>query len=53
VTRHSALIAIYGIVVATAVLVGVVAIWAFIDQQSLVIAPEALPKVTVVTEDAH
>ena len=52
-TRHSALIAIYGIVVAVAVLVGAVAIWAFVDKQSLVIAPEPLPKVTVVTEDAH
>jgi len=53
VTRHSALIAIYGIVVAIAVLIGAVAIWAFVDKQSLVIAPEPLPKVTVVTEDSH
>jgi hypothetical protein len=35
------------------VFVGATAILAFIDKQSLVIAPEALPKVTVVTGDSN
>lgn len=44
---------IYGGVVCLVVAVGGLAIWSFIEKQSLVIAPEALPKITVVTSDAH
>jgi len=45
-------LAIYAVVVAAVVIVGTVAIWAFIEKQALVIAPEALPKITVVTADS-
>lgn len=41
----------YGIVVAIVAIVGAVAIWSFILRQSLIIQPESLPKVTVVTRD--
>ena len=56
--RHEACVdwkhlAVYGLIVAAVVIVGAVAIWAFIDKQSLVVAPEPLPKVTVVTVDSH
>jgi len=56
--RHEARVdwkhlAIYGLVVGAVVIVGAVAIWAFIDKQSLVIAPEPLPKITVVTADSR
>lgn len=44
---------IYGGVVCLVVVIGGLAIWSFIEKQSLVIAPEALPKITVVTSDAH
>jgi len=43
----------YGVAVAVVVLIGAVAIWSFIEKQSLVIQPEPLPKVTVVTADAN
>jgi len=43
----------YGVAVAVVVLIGGVAIWSFIEKQSLVIQPEPLPKVTVVTADAN
>jgi len=46
-------LAFYGTVMAVVVLIGALAIWSFISKQSLVIAPETLPKVTVVTLDAH
>lgn len=46
-------LAVYGLIVAAVVIVGAVAIWAFIEKQSLVIAPEPLPKVTVVTADSR
>jgi len=45
-------LAIYAIVVAAVMVVGTVAIWAFIEKQALIIAPEALPKITVVTADS-
>lgn len=45
-------VAIYGAVVAIVVVIGALAIWSFLEKQSLVIAPETLPKVTVVTPDA-
>jgi len=45
-------LAIYAVVVAAVVIVGTVAIWAFIEKQALIIAPEALPKITVVTADS-
>jgi hypothetical protein len=46
-------LAFYGLVVAAVVLVGGMAIWSFIERQSLVIQPEPLPKVTVVTGDTN
>lgn len=55
--RHEAtvppkLLVLYGLILAVVVMVGVVAIWSFIEQQSVVIQPEPLPKVTVVTTRA-
>lgn len=41
----------YGIVVAVVAVVGAIAIWSFILRQSLIIQPESLPTVTVVTHD--
>ena len=38
---------------AIAIIVGALAIWSFISKQSLIVPPETLPKVTVVTQDAH
>ena len=46
------LLVIYGAILLVVVAVGVVAIWSFIEQQSVVIQPEPLPKVTVVTTRA-
>jgi len=46
-------LAIYGLLVALVVGVGGVAIWSFIERQSLVVVSEPLPKVTVVTQDPH
>lgn len=43
------LLIIYGTILALVVVVAAVAIWSFIEQQSVVIQPEPLPKVTVVT----
>lgn len=43
---------IYGAIFLVVGVVGVMAIWAFIARQSLVIQPESLPKVTLVTQDA-
>jgi hypothetical protein len=43
----------YGLIMAVVVVVGGLAIWSFIEKQSLVIAPEQMPKVTVVTADAR
>jgi hypothetical protein len=43
----------YGGVMIVVVLIGAVAIWSFIEKQSLVIAPEPLPRVTVVTADSR
>lgn len=52
--RHEATVAskhlvIYGAMLVLVALVGAVAIWSFLEQQSIVISPEPLPKVTVVT----
>ena len=44
-------LAFYGLVVGIVVIIGGLAIWSFIERQSLVIQPEPLPKVTVVTLD--
>lgn len=41
----------YGAIMMVVVLIGGVAIWSFIEKQSLVIVPAPLPKVTVVTAD--
>ncbi|MCU1349052.1 MAG: hypothetical protein JWO56_2082 [Acidobacteria bacterium] len=46
-----AALAFYGLVFCVVALIGGVAIWSFIEKQSLVIAPTPLPKVTVVTTD--
>jgi hypothetical protein len=40
-----------GLALAVVVVIGAVAIWAFVQRQSLVIQPETLPKITVVTKD--
>lgn len=42
---------VYGVMMLVALLIGGVAIWAFIQKQTMVIAPAPLPKVTVVTAD--
>ncbi len=46
-------LAIYGAVVAIVVVIGVVAIWSFIQRQSLVLQAEPLPKITIVTADPN
>jgi hypothetical protein len=56
--RHEARVdwkhlAVYGAVVAVVAMVGLLAIWSFIERQSLVITPDPLPKVTIVTQDAR
>jgi hypothetical protein len=43
--KHHKHLAIYGVVVALAVAVGALAIWSFIERQSLVVVGEPLPKV--------
>ena len=48
--RHKHL-AVYGFVVALVVMVGALAIWSFIERQSLVVVTEPLPKITIVTND--
>jgi hypothetical protein len=47
------LLAIYGAIMAVVIVVGSVAIWSFIEKQSLVINPEPLPKITIVTGDSR
>jgi hypothetical protein len=47
------ILAIYGAVMGGVVLIGAVAIWSFIERQSLVVQPEPLPKITVVTQNAN
>ncbi len=42
---------VYGLIAGVVIAVGSLAIWSFVEKQSLVIAPEPLPKVTVVTAD--
>src|SRR5688572_6758852 len=44
-------IAIYVPIVLVVTALGGIAIWSFIERQSLVIAPEPLPRVTLVTAD--
>jgi len=44
---------IYGLVLLVVGVVGAVAIWSFVLRQSLVIQPDPLPKVTVVTTDPN
>lgn len=51
--KHHKHLAIYGVVVALAVAVGALAIWSFIERQSLVVVSEPLPKVTIVTRDPN
>lgn len=46
-------LAFYALVMGVVVIVGALAIWSFISKQSLVIVPETLPKVTVVTQDSN
>ena len=45
-------VAFYGLIVGAVVVIGALAIWFFIERQSLVVHPEPLPKVTIVTPDA-
>lgn len=40
-----------GIALAVVLIIGAVAIWSFIERQALVIQPETLPKITIVTRD--
>lgn len=47
--RH---LAFYGVMLVVIAVVGIVAIWSFIQRQSLVIQPEPLPKITIVTQNA-
>ncbi|HEV7920854.1 MAG TPA: hypothetical protein VGR02_08705 [Thermoanaerobaculia bacterium] len=47
------LLAFYGAIVAVVIVIGSVAIWSFIEKQSLVINPEALPKITIVTGNSR
>lgn len=47
------ILAVYGLVMGAVVLIGIVAIWSFIERQSLVVQPEPLPKITVVTRNAN
>ncbi|MBV9071081.1 MAG: hypothetical protein JO231_20365 [Acidobacteria bacterium] len=56
--RHEALvqwkhILWYVPILAVVIVVGALAIWSFIERQSLVIEPEPLPKVTLVTADPN
>jgi hypothetical protein len=46
-------LAAYGVVMAVVIAVGAVALWSFFEKQSLVVEPEPLPKITVVTIDAN
>lgn len=46
-------LAIYGAVMAVVLVIGAVALWSFFEKQSLVVDPEPLPKITVVTIDAN
>lgn len=41
-----------GLALAVVIVIGALAIWSFIERQSLVIQPETLPKITIVTKDA-
>ena len=55
--RHEAtvppkLLVLYGLILAVVLVIGIMAIWSFIEQQAVVILPEPLPKVTVVTTRA-
>lgn len=40
-----------GIALAVVLIIGALAIWSFIERQALVIQPETLPKITIVTKD--
>jgi hypothetical protein len=46
-------LAAYGVVMAVVIAIGAVALWSFFEKQSLVVAPEPLPKITIVTIDAN
>lgn len=45
--------AVYGAIALVVLIVAALAIWSFIERQSLIIRPEPLPKVTVVTIDPN
>lgn len=45
-------LAFYGVILAVILVVGLVAIFSFIQRQALVIQPESLPKITVVTANS-
>ena len=44
---------LYGVVVGLVIVIGAIAIWSFVERQSLVIQPEPLPRITVVTRDPN
>lgn len=46
-------VALYAAVLLVVIVVGALALWAFIEKQSLVIEPAPLPKVTLVTSDPN
>lgn len=46
-------LAAYGAVMAVVIVIGALAIWSFIMKQALVVVPETLPRITVVTQDAR
>ncbi len=43
----------YGLIALAVIAVGGIAIWSFVEKQTLVVQPEPLPKVTVVTRDPN
>ncbi|HXH41015.1 MAG TPA: hypothetical protein VNN08_20475, partial [Thermoanaerobaculia bacterium] len=44
-------IALYAPIVLVAVILGTLAIWSFIEKQALIVEPDLLPKVTLITSD--
>lgn len=50
---HWAHMAVYGVLALAVLIVAALAIWSFLERQSLIIRVEPLPKVTVVTRDPN
>src|SRR3954451_13222469 len=51
--RHSLHLLAYGTIFVVVIVAGGLAIWSFVERQSLIIEPQPLPKVTVVTSDVR